>query len=1165
MKHLFFSASFLLALNASVALGAGNYANTVMADGPIAYYRFSDGVNSPVLDVMNNSGSVGTAGNGIYKGASHPVAGALAGSTDTAARFTAGQNGSVPYTSGLNTAGAFTVEAWLRPAATFTDTTLTCALSSVNVNSPRNGWLIYQSSTGWNFRTYNQTNTATAVNIVGGGTLTIGTWYHVVAVWDGSIGQIYVNGALAASSTPTNYVPNAVMPFTIGTRSDATFPWAGDADEVAYYPTALTPVQITAHYQSGINNGSTYNALVLADAPAGYWRLNEAAYAPPVAANSGSLAAGANGKYLGGAIDGAQAPRPPQFYGFESDNTALQLDGTNGFVTTITSLLNDKPRFTVSGWIRRNGTQAERTGLFGQNDIVEFGYIHNDTLECWTDNGLDISPNPFPNGEWSYIAIVNDGATNGTLTMYTNGLVAGSRISTLPTNAAFAFNIGGGGIFDATGNFFNGQIDEVAVFDKALTADQITAHYFSTVASLPVILKQPQGTNVFEGATVTLSVKVAGSPPLHYQWLNFGDPIQDATNSTLVLSNVTENDSSSYWVDVTNQFGVVESDPAEVNVYPTQPPVFTQNPASSTRYAGGTVTLASLATGGNHIDYKWLHGAGFVSGATNSSLVLSNLQGSDAGDYKAVASNAAGSGTSTVATVTVLVPTPGSYAELIVGHTPFAYWRFNETSGTTAFDYYGGHDATYVSTATSGTEAPKSPAFPGFEADNRAAQFDGISGYVQGPSGFLNGASQFSMVGWIRRGGDQLDRTGLFGQNDLIEFGYIDNNTLQLWTDDGLNISPNPFPNGEWDMIAVTADGSPGKVRMYTNGGLAASRDHVLPDPNAFNFNIGGGGIFDGTGNFFKGQIDELAIYNTALSSDTICELYLRATGKSVQMTISPVGNLIADSKPAGVPHDGQNFGASWAASNTDPFSTTRDGVMQFSGTDGDQITLAADPDFNSTKGTIMFWMRSAGTTGPGDFAAILVDRRSDRGDVIAQVDDGTIFVQANDGAGTVNSFSSTGVVGDDLWHHVAYVYDQAGSTTLYIDGVVSGSQVTSRTWSWDPGQQIELGRSHDGYWKRFNGAMDDFRIYNRMLTAAEIGQIVDSSALVDTAALKVRFEFDAAPSGVTMAWACGTLQQSDALVGNGPGTVWTDLPSATSPYVINPQREPMHFYRVKY
>ncbi|HTG45721.1 MAG TPA: LamG domain-containing protein, partial [Verrucomicrobiae bacterium] len=392
-KIILFPTGLLFLLTSGLAFGAGNYANNVMADGPVAYYRFSDGVTSPVLDVLNNSGSLGGAGNGLYNAAIHPVPGALAAGSDTAARFSGGQNGSIAYNSGLNNAGAFTVEAWLRPAVAITDAAvLTCALSSVNVTSPRNGWLIYQSSTGWNFRTYNQNGTTIAVSITGGGTLTAGTWYHVVAVWDGSVGQIYVNGALAATSPTTTYFPNTVTPFTIGMRSDAAFVWAGDADEVAYYTAALTPVQITAHYQNGINAApaSAYNTLVLADSPAGYWRLNEAAYVTPTAINSGSLAAAGNGNYYGGAIDGAEAPRPPTYFGFESDNTALQLDGTNDFVASIASLLNGKPRFTISGWIRRDGAQANRTGLFGQNDIVEFGYINNTTLECWTDNGLDI-------------------------------------------------------------------------------------------------------------------------------------------------------------------------------------------------------------------------------------------------------------------------------------------------------------------------------------------------------------------------------------------------------------------------------------------------------------------------------------------------------------------------------------------------------------------------------------------------------------------------------------------------------------------------------------------------------------------------------------------------------------------------------------------------------
>lgn len=1134
------------------------YPAAVLDCSPIAYYRFSDNVPVPVLDLAINGGSLGAAGNGSYNNAIHPVGGALVGSTDKAARFSGGQNVAVSYNAGLNPGGAFTVEAWLRPAAANAAGTLTCAISSVHIASPRSGWLIYQSDTGWNWRTYNQNGTTVAVSITGGGAPVVGNWYHVVAVWDGSVGKLYVNGVLAATSGATTFVANPDGAFTIGTRSDGGFVWAGDADEAALYSSALTPAQIAAHYANGTSlvPVPSYDALVLADAPAGYWRLNEPAFVPPTALNNGSLGAVADGSFNGGATTGAQAPRPPAYVGFESDNTALQLDGVNDFVSTLSGLLNAKPRFTVMGWLRRAADQANRTGLFGQNDIVEFGYINNSTLEVWTDNGLDI-PAAFPNAEWDHVAIVNDGSP-GTMTMYTNGLFAGTRASTLPADNAFKFNIGGGGIFDAAGNFFNGQLDDVAVFDKALTAEKICALYYTAVASAPVLTRDlPAATNLFEGGTIVLCPTFCGTPPFRIKWYFFGSEIAGQTNACLVITNATPAEGGSYSAEISNDYGTVASGFCEVTVDPTQPPTITQQPRSLTRYVGRSATFKVQATGGTQLTYQWMFGVANIASATNDMLMLTNVSPANAGSYSVKVSNAAGSTTSDPATLTVITPEPGSYEALIIACNPFAYWRLNETSGTVAHDYYGGNDGTY-NNVTLG--APGALA----GSPDAAAEFDGASSYVSTVSGLLNGKPAFTMTGWIRRAADQAARTGLFGQNDLVEFGYIDNNTLECWTDNGLDISPNPIPNSQWGHVAVVSDGSPGNLTMYANGKAIGSRSHTLPGPSAFSFNIGGGGIFDAAGNFFNGRIDEVALFDTALSADKICDLYLTGSGLPLVMNIAVGGNIVLDTKPLGTPHDGANFGSAWAASNMDGAGVTRTGVMQFAAADPDQITLAANTEFNSAQGTITFWMRSAGTAGGGNSGAILFDRRNGPGDVIVQNDDGTIFVQASDGNANVNSFS-TGAVSNDRWHHIAYVYDQsaAGSISIYVDGVLAGSQANGAAWSWNAGQQIELGRSHDGYWRAYDGAMDDFRIYNRTLTATEVAQLAGSGDLVDTAALKVRFNFDAAPSGVTMKWPCGTLQCTSELVGNGPGTTWVDVPGAISPYTITPG-QPMRFYRVR-
>jgi hypothetical protein len=318
-------------------------------------------------------------------------------------------------------------------------------------------------------------------------------------------------------------------------------------------------------------------------------------------------------------------------------------------------------------------------------------------------------------------------------------------------------------------------------------------------------------------------------------------------------------------------------------------------------------------------------------------------------------------------------------------------------------------------------------------------------------------------------------------------------------------------------------------------------------------------------GNYLNAEIDEAAVYPYALTSDQISLLYAQGTGTPLLMSLVP-GGIILDTKPAGTPHNGLNYGATWApSSGPDANSVTRTGVEQFIATNGTQITVAPDPDFNSPTGTICFWMRYAvplsGLPGPGNEAAMLFDRRTTAGTIIGANTAGSIEFQALGGA---NSFTG-GYVVDGNWHQVTVTYDQStnGSVSLYIDGVLSVSTPNTAAWAWPLTQEIELGRSHDPYWKRYDGQLDDFRIYSRILTTTEITTIATpatSDTLVDTTNLKVRFNFDNAGAGHTLSWPFGTLLSSPVL---GPGAVWTPVPGASSPYPILPSG-PALFYRVR-
>src|SRR5213082_1610838 len=246
--------------------------------------------------------------------------------------------------------------------------------------------------------------------------------------------------------------------------------WLRGTNGVGYDTGAVDPLE------------SSYSGQVLESQPMAYWRLSETN--GTVAVNSGTLGATADGTYQNGVSIASAGPRPPQFSGFEPDNTAAQFDGVDDFVGGPGGLLDNRSAFTMAGWIRPTGAQASRTGLFGQNDAIEFGFINGTTIELWTPVGQIDTAYPFADNEWHHIVAVGTGQA---LALYYDGNLAADSPGSVSSYGAsgFNFNIGGGGVFDATDNPFLGQIDEVAVWDRALTADEI-ARLLQSGSATPV-------------------------------------------------------------------------------------------------------------------------------------------------------------------------------------------------------------------------------------------------------------------------------------------------------------------------------------------------------------------------------------------------------------------------------------------------------------------------------------------------------------------------------------------------------------------------------------------------------------------------------------------------------------------------------------------------------
>lgn len=82
----------------------------------------------------------------------------------------------------------------------------------------------------------------------------------------------------------------------------------------------------------------------------------------------------------------------------------------------------------------------------------------------------------------------------------------------------------------------------------------------------PIVLQQPEGGAIPAGIPITLTVSVFGTAPIQYRWTSNGVPLPDATNATLVLSNLSQ--SASFRVYVTNSLGNTQSQSAFVSVAP---------------------------------------------------------------------------------------------------------------------------------------------------------------------------------------------------------------------------------------------------------------------------------------------------------------------------------------------------------------------------------------------------------------------------------------------------------------------------------------------------------------------------------------------------------------------------------------------------------------------
>ncbi len=411
----------------------------------------------------------------------------------------------------------------------------------------------------------------------------------------------------------------------------------------------------------------------------------------------------------------------------------------------------------------------------------------------------------------------------------------------------------------------------------------------------------------------------------------------------------------------------------------------------------------------------------------------------------------------------------------LIGH-----WILNETTGTNATDSSPfGQDGTYTNGVTLNTAGP----YPGDAAI--AAAFDGSNDRVTLPSATHDFSNGITLAAWVKPSATPSPYASIvaFGNGSTVDdiwFGWQPGYGLEIFLTDTVSGASNTFAADYiemqvdvWEHCVVTIDAA-GDAKLYRNGVETASKNVSLPTNVTRTQNFIGHSAF---GDPFPGILFDVRMYNRAISAEEVSELYgLVGHWEMNEST----GTTAADS--TGYANDATLAGATWTSDCAGNYA------LEFDGAGG---IAATDSDFDPPPtGTVAFWMRSAGNPGArsrpfgngGDWE-------------MRQESDGTLSFDIGGegpdvGAGPDAFITNEGLSFQNRWYHVVAKFDaDDDSFEVYIDGTLVNSGINGNDMTEQVENILSFG-TRTGSTEYWEGALRDFRIYNRPISNEEIGRL---------------------------------------------------------------------------
>jgi hypothetical protein len=428
-----------------------------------------------------------------------------------------------------------------------------------------------------------------------------------------------------------------------------------------------------------------------------------------------------------------------------------------------------------------------------------------------------------------------------------------------------------------------------------------------------------------------------------------------------------------------------------------------------------------------------------------------------------------------------------------------AYYPFNENVN----DESGNNiNPTYVGTGVSLTSDR-------FGLNNRACYFDGNDGsYIRVP------ADSFPTTGrtisfWV----NAMDLPSYQGK---VPFSYGGNgcNTSSFLTainnagnssfwsaghcgESAISYAYTTSPLNTWKHWVITIEGS--TQRIYIDGELKETADNYIGPAYVEGksgligalINVDGIGVYvDPSAGYFKGKIDDIRIYNHAITDQEVVLLFNDST------TYTPPN--LQDGLSLFLPFNGNaydesgnnNSGVVTGANTTQDRFGTDGRAYNFDGVD-DYITIADNPNLFSDKMTISWWYNMSEYDNSGAVIGWV-----DGGNRYQQFFAGTTFSYFNGYSGSWFNPTYT-LTNLNEWVHILVTYKKTGAssstTSLFVNGELKQTDNNPMAMTYAPGINFFIGRNHSPG-VEFKGKLDDFRIYNRVLETSEVLALYNDS-----------------------------------------------------------------------